>query len=951
MKKYLCLIITMLILSLLSACSPAEDIYDETQNKQENVNKEDDLDKEDSNKEDSDKEDTSKDESSKGGSSKDEEKDGPTNTPTPTPTNTPTPTSTPTPTPIPASCKMQDANTLVCFGGGEVTDSVVEGFLEQEGIAKDEIKKIIVEDGITVIDDLSGFINATHIELADTVTEINYRAFEDCVSLETINLPPDLKSLGRLAFLNCESIKTEVPEYAYTIIDDNSITFDGFLFKSKQEDLNFFTVPNTLCGRKVVGIGDSAFNCEDDILVITVPDGVTSIGSMAFSICRNLRKVNLPDSITKISSFAFSDCFRLSDLSLPKNLEFLGAYAFCNCDALKVDVPRYAYKILSEDTIACMGYAKDAENEFDYIVPEMLYGRKVVAMCAEDETLLYNAYNDIRLVCIPDTVTSIDENVFMFWQDNSEERKAEWTIVCDEGSYAETWTKEHGYHIEYHSSNIANGYVWDTEDELPKGDVPVYNTMIEPYYDETKGEVALKDTITGSVIKFTYDPEKYGIYTLYTDRVYMYDKKDITSYFIVKTVIDEQAPEIHSYQAYYNKHFSRWDKEDITEYSYYVSGCQMKMVDYFHFVNMGVMGRWTSRKQGFYGILSDGSTIMLEPLSIEKDFLAEELFLSFELYSTGDVAPQSGLFAEDGLQQWEYRTAVDEEGNALFEYSVNYFTDSIIIDKVYQNYEIPEEIDGIPVRECGINYLKTDLENVTNVVFPESVVNLDSTNMWYTSNGWFDGNYVVPNIKYISSSAKISSSGTVALPDSIEYIYGTVITKETNKITLPKNLKYISEQKAADSNTTTECVQFQNGDNPVWIADNAFSALKNLNEVVFSENIVYIGSSAFSKCSQLKEVTLPSDLRYIGGNAFDETGLSGTYVIPDGTIYIGYRAFPKTVDTLVIPDSVQAMGAFYEGTTIITTEGSKAATLGEKNGWNLVIISEEEMAEYQAKVE
>ena len=60
------------------------------------------------------------------------------------------------------------------------------------------------------------------------------------------------------------------------------------------------TIPDTINGKKVTGIGKNAFEDCNSLTGITIPDSVTSIEYRAFYYCRSLTSITIPDSVTRI---------------------------------------------------------------------------------------------------------------------------------------------------------------------------------------------------------------------------------------------------------------------------------------------------------------------------------------------------------------------------------------------------------------------------------------------------------------------------------------------------------------------------------------------------------------------------------------------------------------------------------------------------------------------------
>lgn len=114
------------------------------------------------------------------------------------------------------------------------------------------------------------------------------------------------------------------------------------------------TIPTTLGGYTITGIGYYAFQYNEILETIALPETVESIEDYAFSYCTNLTSITIlnslknisygafqsceslesltiPETITTIMDFAFAECSSLKSLVLPKNLSNLGARTFYNC--------------------------------------------------------------------------------------------------------------------------------------------------------------------------------------------------------------------------------------------------------------------------------------------------------------------------------------------------------------------------------------------------------------------------------------------------------------------------------------------------------------------------------------------------------------------------------------------------------------------------------------------
>src|SRR3981189_1690467 len=66
------------------------------------------------------------------------------------------------------------------------------------------------------------------------------------------------------------------------------------------------TIPNTINGLPVTGIGSYSLYYNTQLTRVTIPHSVTSIGDGAFLNCSSLVSVNIPNGVTSIGSAAFA---------------------------------------------------------------------------------------------------------------------------------------------------------------------------------------------------------------------------------------------------------------------------------------------------------------------------------------------------------------------------------------------------------------------------------------------------------------------------------------------------------------------------------------------------------------------------------------------------------------------------------------------------------------------
>jgi hypothetical protein len=80
-------------------------------------------------------------------------------------------------------------------------------------------------------------------------------------------------------------------------------------------------IPSTFNGLPVTRIAPGAFQGNDAITSVTIPDTVTNIGASAFASCRSLASVTMGNGITQIEPRAFEWCLSLPSITFSTNCQ------------------------------------------------------------------------------------------------------------------------------------------------------------------------------------------------------------------------------------------------------------------------------------------------------------------------------------------------------------------------------------------------------------------------------------------------------------------------------------------------------------------------------------------------------------------------------------------------------------------------------------------------------
>lgn len=102
--------------------------------------------------------------------------------------------------------------------------------------------------------------------------------------------------------------------------------------KPVNENCTEIAVPSSVIDNgvtyRVTAIGKKAFDRCYSLVLVTLPDGLTTIRDWAFSECYSLVSVTYPEGLITIGKDAFLYCTSLSTITLPEGLTTIGYQAF-----------------------------------------------------------------------------------------------------------------------------------------------------------------------------------------------------------------------------------------------------------------------------------------------------------------------------------------------------------------------------------------------------------------------------------------------------------------------------------------------------------------------------------------------------------------------------------------------------------------------------------------------
>ncbi|MBQ7849140.1 MAG: leucine-rich repeat protein [Clostridia bacterium] len=300
----------------------------------------------------------------------------------------------------------------------------------------------------------SGCSHLTDLWLYEGVLNIHEGAFSGC---EKLLLHVDADSFAH-QWAESAGMRVELPEVI--VVDpypefETAETDDGCEIIGYTGTAARLAIPQEIRGKRVTGVGSSAFRDMKQLSEVVVPEGVTVIGDNAFCNCTALEQISLPESLVTIAENALVRCAALKEIrvapanpafmvhggalcsrdgvliccpeaqaaasyTVPTNIHTIAAWAFSGCSKLKtINLGRV--KALGNGALCGCGIRS---LEVPEGVEKLPTG--VLASCAElNQLILPSTLREIgpfvlqdckalRLLDIPAGVEKIDTNAFVY---------------------------------------------------------------------------------------------------------------------------------------------------------------------------------------------------------------------------------------------------------------------------------------------------------------------------------------------------------------------------------------------------------------------------------------------------------------------------------------------------------------------------------------------------------
>ncbi|MGN1125962.1 MAG: leucine-rich repeat protein [Ruminococcus sp.] len=276
----------------------------------------------------------------------------------------------------------------------------------------ESLKSIIIPNSVTELGSsaFSDCKKLSGVTIGDSVTEIRRDLFSRCTSLTKVKMGKMVSRIGWCAFEFCERLSSITLPDSLIFIERDAFRRSGCYNKHPNGVVYIDkwvigykgTMPQkTIIELKdgVVGIAESAFLEQNNLVGIKIPNSVTVICDKAFEKCKGLKDAKIPNSVTTIGMYAFRYCRSLMDITIPDSVVEIGTYAFYYTAYFNKQPDGVIYK-----NNWAIGYKGDMPQNTSIT---LRYGIKHLV------NNFLSSKRNLMEIEIPDTVESIGREAFM----------------------------------------------------------------------------------------------------------------------------------------------------------------------------------------------------------------------------------------------------------------------------------------------------------------------------------------------------------------------------------------------------------------------------------------------------------------------------------------------------------------------------------------------------------
>lgn len=244
------------------------------------------------------------------------------------------------------------------------------------------------------------------------VNEICAKAFDNCQSIETLDIPNKKCVINKGVLSQCAIQSLRI----FGITSDNIQKLSDIFANS--------AVPSTLQSLAISGdkLVAGELNCPNGIKAITLNDEIKEIPNKYFEGNKTLQSLTLPKNCESIGAEAFASCDHLQSIQINTKCKSIGDNAFSGCTSLAdLTIPASVEKLGSTIIKGCNNlYRLTLHNKFDsFKLSDLgLSNTSRIANVSIDNVKklsigAFEGYRALKEVNIPSEITNIPDNCFL----------------------------------------------------------------------------------------------------------------------------------------------------------------------------------------------------------------------------------------------------------------------------------------------------------------------------------------------------------------------------------------------------------------------------------------------------------------------------------------------------------------------------------------------------------
>ena len=744
----------------------------------------------------------------------------------------------------------------------------------------------------------------TSIEVIEGVRSVTESAFYNCSGLTSITIPEGVTSIGSSAFYGCSSLKTVINYsdlyiqkgsstngyvgcYADKIVEVDEVV-NGYYFKTKAGnhylthyagDDTALVLPEDYQGDDYM-IAEMAFQGNENIVSVEIPQMVGSIVNRVFADCINLTTINIPENsqLETISSTAFSGCSKLEEVYIG-NLE-----AWCNID--------FGTNPFSSDMKLYLN-GMPVANLTELTLPN------TVTMIKDKA---FSAWNNLTTVVIPKSVTSVGEEAFKGCSNLS--------LVIN---YSDLYIQK---------GSSTNGYVGCYADKIVEVD-----EVVNGYYFKTKAGNHYLTHYAGDDTALVLPEDYQGDDYMIAEMAFQ-GNENIVSVEIpqmVGSIVNRVFADCINLTTINIPENSQLETISSTAFS----GCS-KLEE----VYIGNLEAWCNIDFGTNPFSSDMKlylndtpvaeltelTIPNTVATVKNKAFSKWSNLATVIISKGVTSIGNSAFEGcSNLKAVINYSDLNLQKGSIDNGYVGYYADKVLnVDKMVNDYGFKTIND--------VYYLVGYIGNDTELALPENYQGDD----YVIAEMAFQGDENVVSVKIPQTVGTIGSSafaGCVNLA-SVEMARGVMSIEDKafenctslSSVVIPQNMRSIGNSAFAGCSSLASVVFKEGVDS---IGDNAFEDCAALTEIAFPKSLTAIGANAFKGCSGITSLIVDKYVERFGEGAFEGCTAVKTLIV-------------KGSEMPTVPSSALITIVLYSPRPLVTEEFANTvyidATLYVPNG-------------------